>query len=195
MPPHGKITRCVPCAFRNFLLLPSPAFAAVACKPKLDVDAPPPAMLADLDTLPTLPTSTLDIPLTYDLSPIARDLERVVPKKFGNIDDRKETSNKRVHIAFEATRDPFFVSLNGQTAKIASVVHYKGRGWFKAPIGGEISSSCGITDEERRARIEIASNISITPEWKLRGKTRVADVEPYSSDRRDQCRVTAFKID
>ena len=135
MPLRGSITRCVPRAFRNFLLLASTAFAAVACKPKLDVDAPAPAMLADLDTLPTLPTSTLDIPLTYDLSPVARDLERVVPKKFGDIDDRKETSNKRVHIAYEATRDPFFVSLTGQTAKISAVVHYKGRGWFKPPIG------------------------------------------------------------
>lgn len=192
---RGSITRCVPRTFRSFLLLASAGLAAAACKPKLDVDAPPPAMLADLDTLPTLPTSTLDIPLTYDLSPIARDLERVVPKRFGNIDERKETSNKRVHIAFEATRDPFFVSLTGNTARISATVHYKGRGWFKPPIGPEISSSCGINDEEPRARIAIASNISITPEWKLLGKTRVADVEPYSTDRRDQCRVTAFKID
>jgi hypothetical protein len=152
-------------------------------------------MLADLDTLPTLPTSTLDIPLTYDLSPVVRDLERVVPKQFGDIADRKNTSNKRVHVAFEATREPFAVSLTGQTARIAAVIHYKGRGWYKPVIGPEISSSCGITDERPRAKINLTSDLRITPQWQLRGKTRIARVEPYSAERRDQCRVTAFKID
>lgn len=164
------------------------------CNAKMDVDAPAPAMMADLDTLPTLPTSTLDIPLSYDLSPVVHDLERVVPKTFGNINDRKQLSNKRIHIAYEATRDPFAVSLTGQTARISAVIHYKGRGWYKPFIGPEISSSCGITDERPRARVVLTSDLRITPEWKLRGKTNVAKVEPYSEDRRDQCRVTAFKI-
>jgi hypothetical protein len=189
-----RITNRVTQAFRLFTALALAAVLAAACNPKLDVDAPAPAMLADLDTLPTLPTSTLDIPLTYDLSPVVKDLERVVPKTFGDINERRELANKRIHIAYEATRDPFTVSLNGQTANISGVVHYKGRGWYKPPIGPEISSSCGITDERPRARIAIASTLSITPEWRLRGKTRIADVEPYSTERRDQCRVTAFKI-
>jgi hypothetical protein len=83
----------VPFAFRSTTSILAAAIVAAACEPKLDVDAPAPAMMADLDTLPTLPTSTLDIPLTYDLTPIARDLEKAVPRKFGNIDERKETSN------------------------------------------------------------------------------------------------------
>lgn len=166
-----------------------------ACDAKLDVDAPAPAMMADADTLPTLPTSTLDIPLTYDLTPIVRALEGAVPKKFGDIDERKQLANKRIHIAFEAAREPFSVTLDGQTARISAVVHYKGRGWYKPPIGPEISSSCGITDERPRARIALASNLRITPEWKLRGRTRVSSVAPYSEERRDQCRVTAFRID
>lgn len=166
-----------------------------ACDAKLDVDAPAPAMMADADTLPTLPTSTLDIPLTYDLTPIVRALEGAVPKKFGDIDERKQLANKRIHIAFEAAREPFSVTLDGQTARISAVVHYKGRGWYKPPIGPEISSSCGITDERPRARIALASNLRITSEWKLRGRTRVSSVAPYSEERRDQCRVTAFRID
>jgi hypothetical protein len=166
-----------------------------ACDAKLDVDAPAPAMMADVDTLPTLPTSTLDIPLTYDLTPIVRALEGAVPKQFGDIDDRKQLKNKRMHIAFEARREPFSVSLDGQTARISAVIHYKGRGWYKPPIGPEISSSCGINDEQPRARLAIVSPLTITPEWSLRGRTRIANVAPYSDTRRDQCRVTAFKID
>jgi len=164
------------------------------CDAKLDVDAPAPAMMADFDTLPSLPTSTLDIPLTYDLTPVVQALEKSVPRKFGNLEDRKQVLNKRTHIAFEATRAPFAVSLNGQTANIASVVNYKGRGWYDPPLAPEMSSSCGITDEQPRARIALASDLRITPEWKLRGRTRVSSVEPYSADRRDQCRVTPFKI-
>ena len=166
-----------------------------ACEPKLDVDAPPPAMMADVDTMPSLPRSTLDIPLTYDLTPVAREVEKVVPRKFGDIDKRVQMKNKRMHIAYEARRDPFSVSLNGQTATISGVVHYKGRGWYKPPIGPEISSSCGLDDTPPRARISIMSQISITSEWKLRGQTRAPRVVPYSGERRDECRVTFLNID
>lgn len=166
-----------------------------ACDAKLDVNAPAPAMMADIDTLPTLPTSTLDIPLTYDLTPVVRALEGAVPRKFGDIDERKQLSNKRMQIAFEATRDPFTVSLDGETARISAVIHYKGRGFYNPRVGPNISSSCGINDERPRARITLVSNLTITPEWKLRGRTRIASVAPYSEERRDQCRVTAFKID
>ncbi len=152
-------------------------------------------MMADTDTLPTLPTSTLDIPLTYDLTPIVRALEGAVPKRFGNIDKRIQLSNPRMQIAYEATRSPFTVSLDGQTARLTSVVSYKGRGFYNPRVGPNISSSCGITDQQPRARISIATNLRVTPEWTLRGRTRITGVTPYSEDRRDQCRVTAFRID
>ena len=167
----------------------------VACDARLDVDAPAPAMMADSDTLPSLPTSTLDIPLTYDLSPVVAALEKAVPKKFGNIKERKQLANKRMAVAFEATRDPFSVSLNGQTAYISAVVHYAGQGFYKAPVVPEVSGSCGIDGVKPRAKITIASDLRISPDWRLRGKTRVARVEPYSNDTRDQCRVTVFNID
>ena len=169
------------------------AFLA-ACDAKLDVDAPAPAMMADSDTLPSLPTSTLDIPLTYDLSPVVSALENAVPKKFGNIKERKQLPNKRMAVAFEAVRDPFSVSLNGQTAYISAVVHYAGQGFYKAPIVPEVSGSCGIDGVKPRARITIASDLRISADWRLRGKTRVARVEPYSTETKDQCRVTVFNI-
>lgn len=189
------ITRRVCTSFRSTFLALASVIALAACDAKLDVDAPAPAMLADIDTLPTLPTSTLDIPLTYDLTPVVREVERAVPKKFGNIADRKQLSNKRIHVAYEATRGPFAVSLNGQTAHISAVVNYKGRGWYDPPLAPEISSSCGLGDLLPRARIALASDLRITADWKLRSRTRVSRVEPYSDQPRDQCRVTAFKID
>jgi hypothetical protein len=172
----------------------SAAALLVACNAKLDVDAPAPAMMADTDTLPSLPSSTLDIPLTYDLSPVVAALEKAVPKKFGDITQRKQAGNPRMAVAFEATRDPFSVSLNGQTAYISAVVHYAGQGFYKPPVVREVSGSCGIDGVKPRAKITIATDIRINPDWRLKGKTRVAQVEPYSTDTRDQCRVTVFNI-
>ena len=166
----------------------------IGCDAKLDVAAPAPAMMADTDTLPSLPTSTLDIPLTYDLTPVVSALEKAVPKTFGNIQERKQLSNERMAVAFEAKRDPFTVSLNGQTAYISAVVHYAGQGWYKPPVVREVTGSCGIGGERPRAKITIATDLRINPDWRLRGKTRVARVEPYSTEKRDQCRVTVFNI-
>lgn len=183
-------------AFRfaaGFTLAVATGFLA-SCDAKLDVDAPAPAMLADIDTLPSLPTSTLDIPLTYDLSPVVSAIEKAVPRKFGNIKDRKQLANKRMAVAFEAVRDPFSVSLNGQTAYISAVVHYAGQGFYKPPVVREVSGSCGIDGVKPRARIMIASDLRIGADWRLRGKTRVARVEPYSTETKDQCRVTVFNI-
>jgi Domain of unknown function (DUF4403) len=165
------------------------------CDRRLDIEAPPPAVTADTDTLPSLPTSTLDIPLTYDLSPVVQALEKAVPRKFGNINERHDISGQpRLHVAFEAYRDPFQVSLDGQVAHITAIVHYAGKGWYKAPVVPEVSGSCGVEGERPRAKIEITNKLSITPEWKLRGKTRIASVEPYSEANKDKCRVTVFNI-
>jgi hypothetical protein len=169
--------------------------AIAGCEHKLDIDAPPPAVTADTDTLPSLPTSTLDIPLTYDLSPVVRALENAVPRKFGSIDERHEVKGQpRMHVAFEASRDPFQVSLDGQTAHLTAILNYAGKGWYKAPVVPEVSGSCGIGGERPRLRIEVTSPLAITPDWRLRGKTRIGQIEPATEANRDKCRVTVFNI-
>jgi hypothetical protein len=176
-------------------IAPFLAIGAVACE-RLDVDAPPPALVADTDTLSELPSSTLDIPLTYDLSPVVRALEKAVPRKFGDINERHPIpGHSRVQIAFEGVRDPFQVSLDGQTARLTAIIHYKGRGWYDAPLVPEVSTSCGVEGVEPRARVTIAAPLRITPDWHLRARTRIENVEGFSSDSRDQCKVTVFKID
>jgi hypothetical protein len=176
-------------------IAPFLAIGAVACE-RLDVDAPPPALVADTDTLSELPSSTLDIPLTYDLSPVVRALEKAVPRKFGDINERHPIpGHSRVQIAFEGVRDPFQVSLDGQTARLTAIIHYKGRGSYDAPLVPEVSTSCGVDGVEPRARVTIAAPLRITPDWHLRARTRIENVEGFSSDSRDQCKVTVFKID
>jgi uncharacterized protein DUF4403 len=190
MRPHTTLKRLVSFRLALFLL------AASACEPSLDVSAPPPAMMADTDTLSALPSSTLDIPLTYDLTPVVRALENAVDKKFGDINERHAIpGHSRVQVAFEGVRDPFQVSLDGQTARLTTVIHYKGRGWYDAPLVPEVSTSCGLGAVQPRARIEIAAPLRITPDWHLRARTRIEKVGAASTEARDQCKVTVFKVD
>jgi hypothetical protein len=171
------------------------ALLLTGCERKLDLEAPAPAVTADADTLPALPSSTLDIPLTYDLAPVVQALEKAVPRKFGDINERHDIPGQpRMHVAFEAIRDPFQVSLEGQVAHITAVIHYAGKGWYKPPVVREVSGSCGIGGERPRLRIEVTDALRITPQWQLRGKSRIGRIEPYSRANRDQCRVTVFNI-
>ncbi|HET9982855.1 MAG TPA: DUF4403 family protein [Longimicrobiales bacterium] len=174
------------------------AVSLLACGRKgEEIDAPAPALSADADSMPTLPPSIIDASITYDLTPVVAALEKAVPRRFGDLDARHELpGNSRVHFAFAARRDPFRVSIDGSTARMASVIHYQGRGWYDPPLAPEVSGSCGTGDEAApRARVELSSVLSLTSTWRLRSRTTVRPVEAFSEADRDQCRVTFLKID
>jgi hypothetical protein len=162
------------------------------------VDAPPPAAVADAagDSLPVLPPSVVDAPITYDLSPAFATLEAAVPRRFGDIGTRKRsTTNRHVSTAFAAERTPFEITREGTTVRVATVLEYQGKGWYKTPVGAEVSGSCGMSGLRPRVSVAIATTLRITPGWGLRGKSEVTTVAPFSTDRRDQCKVTIFNVD
>ena len=143
--------------------------------------------MADVDTLPTLPTSTLDIPLTYDLTPIVRALENSVPKTFGDIDERKQLANPRMQIAFEATRDPFTVSLDGQTAgsMLSSTTKEGASTTAHRPEHLEL-----MRDQRHQATSAHLDHLEPSYHGGVEAARShpVASVAPYSDERRDQCR-------
>jgi hypothetical protein len=170
----------------------------LGCGPAAPVDAPPPVRVADstIDSLPTLPPSLLDAPITYDLSPALEKLEASVPTTFGNLEARKRSeTNKRVNTAFAAERSPFDVQLAGNTIRVKTVLEYQGKGWYNAPLGGDLFGSCGLGAARPRAVAEMATTLRVTPDWRLRGKSEITRVAAFSEERRDQCKVTVFKID
>src|SRR5919107_378133 len=167
------------------------------CGPTAPVDAPPPVRVADVsDSLPPLPPSLLDAPITYDLSPALERLEASVPRTFGNLEARRRSeTNKRVNTAFAAERSAFDVRLEGNTVRVKTVLEYQGKGWYNAPLGGDLFGSCGLGAARPRAVVEMATTLRITSDWRLRGKSEITRVAPFSDERRDQCKVTIFKID
>ena len=169
----------------------------LACAETTTVDAPAPAPITGgIDSLPVLPPSLVDAPITYDISPAVERLESSVPLKFGDLEARKQSlTNKRVNTAFAAERAPFTVSFDGSTVRVGTILEYQGKGWYKAPLGGDLFGSCGLGAARPRAVVELMTTLRVTPEWRLRGKSAMTRVEAFSNEKRDQCKVTIFKID
>lgn len=170
--------------------------AVTACDRNPAIDAPPPPSSAFADSLPSMPLSLLEVPLTYDLAPVIAQLEKAVPRTFGDLSKRMPIpSNKRMHFAYSADREPFKVSFDGNTARIRSVIHYAGRGWYNPPLAPEIGASCGTSGERPRAVVEMSIDLALTQQWRLKGKSHVGNVIPFSDDKRDKCRITFLNMD
>jgi Domain of unknown function (DUF4403) len=169
--------------------------AALGCRGD-KVDPPRPTVTsAWVDTLPPVPTSYLDVPVRYDLAPAMRWLESEVPATIGSLDQRHGVEGKkRVHYAFEATRGPFRLAVNGRSATLQADVRYRVRGWYDPPLLPELSGACDDGAAPPRARITIRTTVQLTSAWTLRPRTR-ATVAPLAGGRRDRCKVTFLSID
>ncbi len=159
------------------------------------IDAPPPAVVAGVvvESLPPVPPSRLELPVTYDLAPALAWLETEVPRNIGSM-EKQIRVNDRTKIAFAITREPFQVSFAPRTVTISSVLHYEGRGWYNPPVLPEMSGSCGTGDVRPRARLTLRVTGQIDSTWTLRTKSTVEAV-PLTDTERDQCEVTAAHID
>ncbi len=119
-----------------------------------------------------------------------------MPRTFGDLEARRRSAtNHRVNTAFAAERSPFEVRLERNTVRLKTVLEYQGKGWYNAPLGGDLFGSCGLGAARPRVVVEIATTLRITSDWRLRGKSEITRVAPFSDERRDQCKVTVFKID
>ena len=157
----------------------------------------PRATGAWVDSLPPVPTSYLDVPVRYDLARSLAWLESAVPPVIGDIDQRHRASNnKRLKYAYSLRRRPFRVNIEGRTATLTADFDYQVRAWYNPPLLPEISASCGTDDDKPRprARLVVKTNVELTDRWTLRPRTR-ALAEPLTRTERDQCEVTAFKVD
>jgi hypothetical protein len=171
---------------------------AVGCERAPIIEAPLPLIVEDaVDSMPPIETSVVESEIRYDLAPALVAIERAVPRQFGDIERKLQAAdNRRASFAFAAERSPFRISVEGRRVTIGGVVEYEGRGWYRPPIGPEVSAACGTSGVPRpRARVGLSSTVRLTQEWGLRSSSRVTTVEPFSEDVRDKCRVTVFRID
>jgi len=162
------------------------------------LDAPEPVIIPETaDTLPRLPPSLFEAPVTYDLSTAIDSIEAAVPLTYGDLEERITLKNNhRVRFAYHLRRSPFRVKVRGQTVTISSNIEYSGRIWYDSPIGPEIEVSCGTDDElPRRARLTLESTGMLSREWGLRTRSRVVRLEALSDSARDRCRLSFLRLD
>lgn len=164
----------------------------------LRIDAPAPAVLPDLpDAVPPLPASIVEAPISYDISSALDSLERAIPRQYGDITNRFQAgTNQRAQFAFAVARTPFSLDVRGRTVSLSTVVEYEARGWYRPVIGPEVSAACGTGGVLRpRIAATLVSSVNISPDWRLRTRTRIGRLEPLTDSTRDRCRVTVFRID
>jgi hypothetical protein len=152
-----------------------------------DVGAPAPA---------PVPLSRFSVPLEYDVTAVLRLVDQVVPKTFGSMDSVKAINgDDRKHYAFEATRGPFTAFATGREMHLRATLAYAARGYYKPPIGPTISAGCGGKDERPRIVLELATPLSLTPDWHLVSHARLVKIEPATTEQRDRCDVGILHTD
>ncbi len=157
---------------------------------------PPAAPVLKVVRPPAPPLSRFDVPLAYDFTDVLKTVERVVPTTFGSIDSvRQAGGDDRKHYAYAATRGPFTAFAHGAEVHLRTTLTYAARGYYKPPIGPTLGASCGVDDTRPRIVAELVAPLTLTPDWHLASKARIASIAPASGDDRDRCRISFLSID
>jgi len=152
---------------------------------------------ADGAPAPSAPAlSRFSVPLEYDVSAVLRLVDSIVPKTFGSMDDiRAVNGDSRKRYAFEATRGRFTAFASGREMHLRATFAYRARGYYKPPIGPTLSAGCGSATERPRIVVELATPLTLTPDWHLSTKARLVTIRPASTQDRDRCDVSLLDID
>jgi hypothetical protein len=158
--------------------------------------APPvkPAATAPAPLPPAL--SRFSVPLEYDFTAVLRLVEQVVPKQYGSMDSvHMMGTDERRHYAFQAVRGPFTAFADGNLLHLRTTLAYSARGFYKPPMSPTISAGCGDGAERPRIIVELATPISLSPNWHLVSHARIVSVAPASTEQRDHCDVSILHKD
>ena len=138
------------------------------------------------------------MPLVYDYTPVLAVVERVVPKKFGSIDSvHMVGDDENRHYAYEAIRGPFTTFVRGSQVHLRATLSYAARGYFKPRIGPTIGAGCGggTRAERPRVTVELVTPLTLTPDWHLSSRARIATLAATSNTDRDRCTVSVIHYD
>ncbi|MCI0434814.1 MAG: DUF4403 family protein [Gemmatimonadetes bacterium] len=169
-----------------------------ACESR-SIDAPPPVIAEGEGQAPTAaqPPSYLSAPVEFDLRPVLAELEQSIPRRIGSIDADTRVqvgTSPTVWLAAELERGPITFSFGDSTVSAATIFRYRGRAWVRTLFAAP-SFSCGMEGQRPRMRVGVATMWGLTPEWRLRTRSRITVLEPVTRAERDQCEVSFLNID
>ena len=140
--------------------------------------------------------SRFSVPLEYDVTAVLRLVDSIVPKTFGSMKDiRSVNGDSRKRYAFEATRGRFTAFASGREMHLRATFAYRARGYYKPPIGPTLSAGCGSATERPRIVVELATPLTLEPDWHLATRARLVTIRPASTQDRDRCDVSFLDID
>lgn len=161
------------------------------------LEAPAPELVDEEDDPPAPEASTLAVPLVIPLSTLVELLEESLPREYGSLEERHELPDRdRTTLAFALERQPVRATMDGDVARVETVVEYALRAYYDPPVFPEVSGSCGTDEGEKRSlRVVIEAPLRLTEEWRLATRAEVVSVEPPTEDEDDRCRVTFLELD
>jgi hypothetical protein len=146
---------------------------------------------------PSAPSlSRFSVPLEYDVTAVLRLVDSIVPRTFGSMKEvRSVNGDSRKRYAFEATRGRFTAFASGREMHLRATFAYRARGYYKPPIGPTLSAGCGSATERPRIVVELATPLTLEPDWHLATRARLVTIRPASTQDRDRCDVSFLDID
>ncbi|MBZ5857236.1 DUF4403 family protein [Flavihumibacter profundi] len=162
---------------------------------KKTVSAPLPAPVRK--SLPPLPESVVNLPVTIAIQPFLLEAEKLAPKEItsagwpgylnSGCDFRYKYRFIRSGFRFSCSNNRITVAMNGNYqiagSKTVCVMNQAISPW--------VNGSCGFGDEPmRKVNISLVSDLHFTPDYRLRTNTRVDKIQAI-----DKCLVTFFNND
>jgi hypothetical protein len=143
------------------------------------------------------PISSVVVPIKINLAPYLKETENSIPKKFTG----KEENCEGVSFSYTFFRDPIQFKGNKNSlsfevdGKYALKLNYcpqctdlfDSKGNCVVP---RIYASCGVNEPLRKITVGYSTQLSISPDYKIKSKTDLQKVETI-----DPCEITVFKYD
>lgn len=167
--------------------------STVGCVHRLEIPRP---VIPPGGQLPEAGESTIDLPVTVDLSSIPSRVNAVVPPGVDAMGAWTMVANDRVGIKYKADRASIGLSLKGKSLKAETTVQYEAEGCLRVkkpwPLSGYICpkvASCGQGEPKRLVQVAMGSDVAWTADWHLESKTSFSLTYP------NHCTVTVLNYD
>lgn len=164
---------------------------------RLEVQRPQPAE-GVVPAAHPLPASLLRVPVRVDLAPLVDVVDEALPRSWGSLDERLAVpEHDRLHVAVRVERGPVRASYSDSLALLSTRLSYRARAWYDPPLLPEVSTGCGLDEEEPAPRVDVTleSPLVLDREWRLRSEVRAGAIAPASAEDRDRCTVTILDFD
>jgi hypothetical protein len=146
----------------------------------------------------SLPPSLLRVPVGVELATLVEVVDEVLPGGWGSLEERMAVpEHDRLHVAVRVERGPVHASYRDTLALLSTRLSYRARAWYDPPLLPEVSTGCGLDEDEPAPRVDVtlASPLVLDRDWRLRSRVRPGTIAPASPEDRDRCTVTVLDFD